>query len=68
VTNDNHPHGQCEYCGRLNQNNPGDYYHWHDCWSRDVEQRLEAAKLFGASYEVIHRLERELEQARYVGD
>jgi len=64
----------CKFCGRPDENNPGDYYHYHDCWSDDVLRRLEAAKAralkagaVGPTSE-IRKLERELEQARYVGD
>jgi len=55
---------RCRFCGRQNQGNAGDHYHYHRCWQDDVSKRLQAA----TDQKEIARLKRELEQARYVGD
>jgi len=54
---------KCKFCGRLNQNNPSDHYHRHECWSKDVLKRIETA-----TPEQLPKLQRELEQARNTGD
>lgn len=60
--------GKCKFCGRDNENNPGDYYHYHYCWSKDVLKRIEQLKATKFDPIEMQKLERELEMARYVGD
>jgi len=55
--------GKCRFCGRENEGNAGDYYHYHSCWAQDVLKRMDSA-----TPEQLPKLRRELEQARYVGD
>jgi len=44
------------------------YYADKEQEARDLEERLKYARDYGAGIEVIRRLERALEQARYTGD
>ena len=62
--------GNCKWCGRANEDNPGDYYHEKDCHRRDVLRRLKQARFDGVGDDspTIQRLERELERASNTGD
>jgi len=55
--------GKCKFCGRPNEGNAGDHYHYHRCWQQDVRKRMDNAKP-----EEMKKLRREMELARYVGD
>jgi len=35
--------GGCPYCNRPNEGNPSDYYHYHECWEKDVLSRMSIA-------------------------
>ena len=60
--------GSCKFCGTPKNGDPGDYYHYHDCWRRDVALRLARAREQGADDATIEALEAEYERASYVGD
>ena len=50
-------------CGRVDEGNPGDYYHRKSCEAKRLLARLETCKP-----EEKADLQRRLEVARYVGD
>lgn len=54
----------CKYCGRLDVNDPSDYYHRHACEARHVSELLTKTNDPKAREELFKRLER----ARYTGD
>lgn len=58
---------KCKYCGREDEGNAGDYYHQKDCEARHLSRTIneQGASL---SQEELAKLEKRLEQARYVGD
>jgi hypothetical protein len=57
----------CQWCGRENENNPGDYYHEKACHRTDVLRRMDSEKAKRDS-NLMDELERELARASYVGD
>jgi len=57
----------CKYCGREDEGNAGDYYHQKDCEARHLFQAINDQKA-SLSREQLTKLEKQLEQARYVGD
>jgi hypothetical protein len=57
-------HGECKWCGRVNEGNPSDYYHRSRC---EADSIREALKEVTCPEEKAH-LERRLESALYVGD
>lgn len=61
---------ECKFCGQPNEGNVGDYYHYHECWQRDVYRRIDEAKSAGVQEHdpEMLRLRRELERASEVGD
>ena len=62
--------GKCRWCGRQDENNPGDYYHEKACHRRDVTRRMDEAERRGVDKmsREWERLERELFEASYTGD
>ncbi len=59
--------GKCKWCGRPEEDNPGDYYHEMACWRSDVLRRIELAEN-ERDYDKLDRLGRELFRASYTGD
>ena len=55
---------KCPYCGRVNQDNPSDYYHRARCEAGSIREQLAEATDPG----VRARLKKRLELAEYVGD
>lgn len=53
--------GKCRWCGRPDENNPGDYYHEKSCHRKDVLRRMREEGETEA-------LQRELHEASYTGD
>lgn len=62
--------GECRWCGRKDEDNPGDYYHEKDCHRKDVLRRMDALDAVGVGDLDPRRehLERELFAASYTGD
>lgn len=58
----------CEWCSKSMPNDPGAWYHEKACEADAVERELDAARERGDDVMHIRRLERRLEQVRYVGD
>lgn len=61
--------GECKWCGRKKENNPGDYYHEMGCWRVDIIRRMnELDEKNPEHWDKLDRLARELFQASYTGD
>ena len=61
--------GKCEYCGRVRENNPGDYYHEKDCEAKHCTREIGKLKAIIAFDQAkVKRLEKQREMAYYVGD
>ncbi len=56
----------CKFCGRKAMNDPSDYYHRKECESEHVLNLIKNKQY--SSQAELHRLEKQLELARYVGD
>jgi len=56
--------GNCPTCGRIRENNPGDYYHEKSCKASQLVKML----AMETDQQKIKKLKYQLELARYVGD
>ena len=58
----------CDICGRRNENNPSDHYHYCECKRKVAQAELDRALASGADSGELHRLKEAVLQAGYTGD
>lgn len=59
----------CPFCFKDHDDPTAGYYHYHDCWTKNVLRKIvELKKDPNYDKQALIKLEAELQMARYVGD